>query len=219
MNKSRLLFVVSVCIIGLFHPVSNAATIVQVLSATSNTPTTGGRDINDMINQNGLGSGYISDVTDFDAYISTNPTHGNDQFTSATFGGATPVEITFDLGTQYIVESLALWNRGWADQGIENFSLYASDDQFFNTSTFLGNYTATAILGTPEETEAEIISFDPTTATYIRMDITSYYGSVGVSLNEVAFKATVVPIPAAIWLFCCGLLCLIGISRRYTDTR
>ncbi len=191
----------------------NAAMILQAESVTSGTPLLGGFDISNMINQNNLSIGYVSGVSDFDAYLSLNPTDGNTSSDIVAFEeGATPVEMIFDLGDAYRVASFALWNRGEPDQGVKDFALYASNDVLFSTSTLLGNFTATAELGNAQSTEAEVFSFAPTSAAFIRMDVTSNYGSCCVSLDEVAFKASAVPVPAAIWLLFSGLLGLVGVA-------
>jgi len=182
---------------------AEAGVIIQAGSVTANRPVSYSSNINNLINQNDLTIEYISGVTDFDAYIASNPTDGNTYHSLVVFNYPT-VNIDFNLGGTFAVESMALWNRGWPNQGVKEFNLLASNDSSFTSSTLLGNFTATAVLGSHDFTEAEVFSFTPTSATYIRMSVISNYFSTGehVSLGEVAFES--VPEPATLLLLGLG---------------
>ncbi|EDX75268.1 hypothetical protein MC7420_2272 [Coleofasciculus chthonoplastes PCC 7420] len=66
---------------------------------------------------------YTSGVTDFDTYVSGNPTHS---FISNTWisGSSGPGSITFDLGNVFDLDGMAMWGTGGAFS-VQNFNLFA----------------------------------------------------------------------------------------------
>ncbi len=194
---------------------SEGGVIIQAASAVSDTPVNFQFDLNNAINQDSLSVGYASGVTDFDAYIASGPTDGNSPHDMVVFDRrSVPVTVDFDLGGEVLIESFALWNRGFVDQGVRDFKLSASSDASFLDSVDLGDFTATAVIGSWSFTGSEVFSFGPTSASYVRMVVTSYYGGYGVSFNEVAFEASQVPEPASLAIFGFGVLGLVAVRRR-----
>jgi hypothetical protein len=191
---------------------SFAALILAPVNVTSNVATRSGFSLASLTDQSGLSSNYTSGITDFDSYLGTNPTHnGGDAANDwGTNNNVTAAQLNFDLGGSISIQTLALWNRGGGGQGIRNFTIFASDDSSFSSSTNLGSYTATEVLGTGSATLPEQFVFTPTTARYFRLDIQNGYSSVLLSLGEVTFEQTV-PEPSSALLF--GLAAL-GLSAR-----
>lgn len=199
---------------------SEGGVIIQAASAASDTPVHTSFDLNNTINQNNLSIGYTSGATDFDAYIASGPTDGNSPHHMVLFDRrSVPVTVDFDLGGEFLVESFALWNRGFVDQGVRDFKLSASSDASFMDSVDLGDFTATAVIGSWSFTGAEVFSFGPTSASHVRMVVTGYYGGYGVSFNEVAFEARQVPEPTTLAILGIGALGLAGVRRRRRQNR
>ena len=59
-------------------PAAHAGPILQPASASTNMGSDGSSSPNNTRNQSGLSVPYTSLVTDFDAYIASNPTHNSD---------------------------------------------------------------------------------------------------------------------------------------------
>ena len=175
---------------------SSAGAILQAISATANIGDLIGTP-NLIRDQSGLSAGYTSGVTDFATYIGTNPTNNNNVGVWVGDLGSTAAQLTLDLGGPTVIGSFALWSRGVAFQGVRDFSLIASADSSFTTSTALGSFTAAEAVAIGNDALPRVFSFMATTATFVRFDITSIYGTCCVSISEVAFEQSVLPpVPA-----------------------
>lgn len=170
-----------------------------------------------MIDQSGLSTGFTSGVTDFDTYISTNPTHLS---TNSSRSYASPISVTsgvidFDLGSIFTVNDFVMWGDNSltsTSRGPKDFALYASMSSDFSGAINLGSFTS-ATPPIPTNIPAEVFSFAATSARYIRLEIINSHGDGNnINIGEIAVSA--IPIPAAAWLFGSGLLGLIGIARR-----
>lgn len=74
-----------------------------------------GFDIGNVIDQSGLSAGFTSDA-DYATYLSTSPTHAvggspDEYWVSST--ATTTGSIVFDLGADYSVERLAIWQGAY----------------------------------------------------------------------------------------------------------
>ena len=119
-------------------PNAQAAGLVLGSTATTNMGQAVG-SISSVTNQSGLSATYTSGTTDFDSHISSTTANSQD-FTAQWLGnsGVTTDFVTFDLGSSYDVNALALWavQRG-SPNAVRNFSLYADTDANTILQTFI----------------------------------------------------------------------------------
>jgi hypothetical protein len=203
-------------ILMLFTVGARADAILQPVSASADVPSISGTNPDNTRNQNSLSIGYTSGVTDFDSYIASIPTDLCCDSSSAWAAiGFTSANMTYDLGGIFTIESMALWNRGLAAQGIRDFRLLVAPTAEFLTPTILGDFTATAIVpGTVgDAVRPEVFTFAPTSAAFVRLSIFNMHGPCCVSFAEVAFERTPVPEPATSVLLLSGLV-MVGLAKR-----
>lgn len=176
---------------------TQAGTMLQPVNAATSMGSFGvGYEPIRAIDQSALSSVYVSGVTDFDAYTAS-------AFTTLAGGGGNNIwysspnvltgNFAFNLGGTYTIESFALWNDPQsAGQGVNSFTLLASSDVDFITSTLLGAYHAVDGLGNANL--AQVFTFAPTSASYVRLQIASNNGSTFVTgISEAAFEISAVP--------------------------
>jgi hypothetical protein len=180
--------------------------IISPTNAVINTSGPGFGSIQDTINQNGLFSHFISGVTDFDAYIATNPIHTDIFSGFEWFGnsGTTGASVTYDLGGATTIDRLALWNE--ESSGIGTLDLYSSLDGITFAPLALGLKPFDNPLA---DYPAEVFSFGPINTQYVWFDISDSPqpdpGSFpSAAIGEVAFRKVVVPEPTPVL----GLLAL-----------
>ncbi|MBN8532026.1 MAG: hypothetical protein J0L97_09235, partial [Alphaproteobacteria bacterium] len=101
-----------------------------------------------LLDQSGLSSNYVSGVTNFETFTSSNPTHLGTSGTPSTSGyfALAGAFVDIDLGSTLTLTKLALWNDN-DYQGVKNFNLLISDNALFTGATSLGSFTATYGVG------------------------------------------------------------------------
>jgi hypothetical protein len=125
-----------------------------------------------------------------------------------------PGELVFDLGGIYKLNAVGLWNYNYSprlDRGVQQFSIDYSLD-----SLTYSNVVASSVLtqGTGSPLTADIFNLGGIEAGFIRLNITSNYGSaLYVGLSEVLFDSQSVPEPTTLLLLVLGLAGL-GFARK-----
>ncbi len=192
---------------------ANAGLIISASDAVINSGGPGFGSIYDTINQNGLSTGYISGVTDFDAYIALSPTHTTNFSGYEWFGnsGETSSSVTYDLGSLMNIDAIALWNE--SNEGIDTLNLFTSSNgiDFFSLTSVFPVYNNES-----SDYLAEVFSFGNVDTRYVRFDMSScgsHYG-YACAIGEVAFRttdSTSVPEPSTLAIFALGIM---GLALR-----
>jgi hypothetical protein len=174
----KLLFLMSV---GIMFSMTflQAQDIINPVSATTTLSAEFGSSLVNTINGSGL-----------DVFPSLSATHAGTDPGSAFWATLETGNIDFDLGAAYLVDGLAFWNanaNGPTQTGIQNVNILSSED----------GVTYTAIAGAPTvftevtgpTSDAEQFSFAEVTASFIRFEVTTNYGSPSsIAFAEVAFS-------------------------------
>jgi len=165
--------------------------ILQPVNVSTDMGTTFG-DLFNVVNQSGLSSTYLNNVTNFDAYIASTPTHSNavDGNFWTSQSGTTTGNVDFDLGGTFFLQSFALWNYGDNnDINITGITLLADHDASFSSPTVLGSFTPNPNMGPFVSVDPEVFSFTITSASHVRMQITSNNGDpLLTAFGETAFE-------------------------------
>jgi hypothetical protein len=202
-----------------------AGVITSPVAGAINSGGPGFGDLGDTFDQSGLSTGFTSGVTDFDAYLATNPTHngafmGQEWFSNE---GSNSASVTYDMGSVVAISRLALWNE--ESSGIGRLDLFSSTDgiTFSPLATNILPFD-TILLDYP----AQVFSFDATDVRFIRFDMSECPqpdpGPFGApfeacAIGEVAFDVVEsvtppVPAPASLLLVALGLLGARILARR-----
>ncbi len=220
MKRKFLLGIAIVLLMLSFTSTSYATAVTSAIDVVSNTfgEFSSAYGIDNVSDQSGLSVGFTSGVTDWDTYFGT-PSHtviaADYEWWGAENSGLTG-SVVFDLGMNYFVDKLALWNEEVA--GISTFDVYTSTDGISFTSVG-PSLTPT---NNPLELDyfADIFALTTTQGRYIKLDITGT-GDNGwntVSMGEIAFSTSTsvdpVPEPSTMLLLGCGLIGLAGTARR-----
>ena len=174
---------------ALFTIVPSAQAIVVIVGSTaSSAATTATGAIDHIVDQTGLSAPYISGVTDFDSYVRPTTHDSVPDGTTWTYNGVNAV-ITFDLGTSYKLNALALWSLDStnASSGVRDFDLYADiDADPSSLGTLLGSFNASTFAN---PVQSQVFDFTVTDTQYIQMQVNSNGGATTTGLGEVAFRA------------------------------
>lgn len=206
MNQPHASLALAAALLSYIATTAHAGVILQPVGASTNMASANLLTLT--INQSGLSATYTSLVTDFDTYVPATKHNGiaaNKWFANSGTGN-----VDFDLGGTFTIESFALWNSGNGfAENVVGFSLLADDDPSFGSPTLLGDFTANPNAGPFPATPAEIFTFTPTQASFVRMSITSSNNPRASGFGEVAFEVqsapTAVPEPASLVMLASAL--------------
>lgn len=165
-----------------------------------------------VIDGSGLSPGFVSGVTDFDAYIATNPTHTYlyHGFEWSSVLGVQTALMNFDLGGEYQVSRVALWNE--EVYGLTHVEVYACSDMGCAIGSLIGSFNP---VDTPDDMDygAQVFSLTSATTRYLMFYVIGPQGNQPnydhMALGEVAFAvsptAAAVPEPTTLLLLATGL--------------
>ena len=166
-----------------------------------------GFPISNLVSPYGITPQYTSGVTDFDSYITGDPTSNGIHI--ATPSRATPSPpvagyIEFDFGALHTIDAIALWNIGGNESmNVKTFDLIGDADGDFSSGavTLLAGQTANANNGIVSAVAPETFTFSQTNLRYLRFDITMNNGNANfVGVAHIAARGVAVPEPSALAL-------------------
>lgn len=202
---------------------TNAGVIVSATSVEILSGFPGSGDITSTYDLFGLIDDYESGVTDFDAYIASNPLHvwdfdGIDEsgpFFYEWFSefGTPNATVSYDLGSVQQTQGMALWNED--GNGIGSLNILGSIDGL-NWVSLGSNLSPT---NHEEQTDygADVFSWSTTSARYIKMEMSNCPSSavwVGCSIGEVAFNVSAVPEPSSLAMLGAGFALMGAVALR-----
>ena len=211
-STRRYAIVATALLCGLLSAAGLRAAPIVGVTATTPVPPGGATDISHIVD----GSGLFDPVTGLSIYA-TGALHGR-AAADSTFvsGGAVPVtsgSITFDLGGLYALDGIAIWNfNGFNEVGVKDVIVLGSTDGI-NFTVIDGAPSQFAIGANAAAEAGELFSFSRT-ASFVRLDVLSAYGSFDFGLSEVMFTGSpAVPEPSSLVLVASGMVTL-ALSRK-----
>lgn len=195
---------ISSLLIAMLATTVNAGTIVSGGSVISSTmgEYPGPYVYNQMLNQSGLSSNYVSGVTDFATFTGSGVSHnGGDSNSWLSSPGVYSGFVTFDLGSIFNIQRFVMWNgTSGIDASPNGFSLETSMFSDFSVSSLVGNF-----IGHQSNYDATVYDLTDSTARYVRLTIDGNFGnSCCTGIGDLAFDVNDVPEP--------GNLALLGIG-------
>jgi hypothetical protein len=172
---------------------ANAAVIISPSSISSSGRAQGVYDIELTINQSGLSTGYVSGVTDFDAYIASNPTH-NGQSGEPTFYGTLNEKATIDLSFDepVLIDRVVLWNYPFLNSaGLSGIEIFVSPDASYTYLRSIGSFSPL-----DNVSDAQVFNITDTFAKFIRITTETDFSDFNITgFSEIAFST--IPEPSA----------------------
>lgn len=204
---------------------AEAEFIVSPTSVVSNSmgESTSSRDIGNVIDQSGLSGGFVSGTTDYSDYLLTSPTHSTSKLgVSWLSNSAPPGNIVFDLGAEFTIERLAIWQGGptfkASTLAVNGITLETSRDLAFTIPNAAGSFNVPSQDVGASSHPVNDFDLTDSVGRYVRLTINSNYGAPGnVSFGEIAFdvSSTPVPEPSSIFIVAvAGLSLFAGRLRR-----
>jgi hypothetical protein len=220
MRVTAISFFLAASLAAVGLPATASTVIISPVAATATNELAPAVGIGNTIDQSGLSVGFVSGVTDFDAYFALNPLHdfevGTEWFTA---DGVTAATVIYDLGAIFDVVRFALWN--------EDAVGFGSADVAYSTDGTI--YTS---LGSLSGTNHPLSAFYPAdifnlsfTGRFFSMELSGCPlpggpGNQSCAIGEVAFGVStggdvgVIPVPASQPLLAGGLGLLAALGRR-----
>jgi hypothetical protein len=174
-----------------------------------------------VIDQSELSPQYTSSVSDFDGYLASNPIayHGLGSASWGSFEGVRSGTFDLNLGGDYTVSAMALWNLTNDPSAIREFNILLDDNPSFSSPARFNGFTASNSLGPGNPSGysfAKVFTFDPTIAHFVRLEILNTWSpsSFGAGFNEVMFGVSPVPEPETYAMLLTGLGLFGFMARR-----
>jgi hypothetical protein len=194
MNNKNFVLGLATLALSIANAQNAQAALINGVTVSTDMGIDRGVDINNMVNGAGLPGNIpsltgIHDRPGFNSWNSSSPiTTGN---------------ITFNLNRTYSLAGFSLWNfNAFSVLGVKDVNVLTSTDGT-NFTSVTGAPTQFAIGSESAPESPEQFSFAPVTASYVRFQVLSNYGSsYATGLSEVQFDgtlaATAVPEPFTI---------------------
>ena len=181
--------------------------------------TNGAGTILGMTNQSGLSGSYTSGVDDF-ATITTSTTSlthtSSDAVSWLSANSQTTGVITFDLGSIFSVQAVALWmGASGPTAHLNSFNIFSNRTNDFGSSTSIGGGNNPQGAAQNQQNNAAVFALTPTDARFVFLQVVSNHGSSSfTSIGEIAFdtsSAAAVPEPSSLAVFGIGA-CVAGVG-------